>query len=107
MLRLGSTRSGSFREQGYKGKIACAAVRLDCSVGQTWHAPDGASCRFCYLCSWQGQSLTGIQFNVSQRNIWQEYPGSDWDTYSSWTNNQTPRPRRLVAPGPGVHSARC
>jgi hypothetical protein len=60
------------------------------AVGQTWYAADGASCPYYYLCTWQGQSWTGIQFNVSQCNIWQEFPGSGWNSYGSWANNQTP-----------------
>lgn len=65
------------------------------TIGQTWYAPDGAACPFHYFCSWQGQSFTGLQWNVSQCGIWQEYPGSGWDGYGSWANNQRPEPTDL------------
>jgi hypothetical protein len=57
--------------------------------GQTWTAPNGASCPYYYFCSWQGQSYTGVQFNVSWCDVWQEYPGSGWNGFGSWVNNQT------------------
>ena len=59
------------------------------SPGQTWYAPDGAYCSWTYFCSWQGYAYTGIQWNVSECNVWQEYPGSGWDNIGSYANNQT------------------
>jgi hypothetical protein len=59
------------------------------SPGQAWPAPSGASCPYYYFCSWQGYAYTGIQFNVSWCNVWQEYPGSGWDNIGSYANNQT------------------
>jgi hypothetical protein len=59
------------------------------SAGETWYAADGASCSYYYFCSWQGQNYTGEQFNVSECNVWQEYPGSGWNGNGSFTNNQT------------------
>ncbi|MFC1403376.1 MULTISPECIES: hypothetical protein [Streptacidiphilus] len=50
----------------------------------------GASCSYYYLCMWQGQWGAGEQFNVSTCNEDQELPGSGWNTYGSWVNNQTP-----------------
>ena len=74
-----------------KAKIAHAtkaAVSPAWSTGQTWYAPNGASCQFYFLCTWQGQNFTGANFNVSDCNTWQELPGSGWDSYGSWVNNQ-------------------
>jgi hypothetical protein len=59
------------------------------SAGETWRAADGATCSFYYFCSWQGQNYTGEQWNVSECNVWQEYPGSGWNSNGSFTNNQT------------------
>lgn len=50
---------------------------------------NGASCNYHYLCVWQGLNGTGTQFNVSECNVNQELPGSGWNTYGSWINNQT------------------
>ena len=65
--------------------------------GATWCGSNGAKCDYYYFCSWQGQSFTGIQWNVSECNVWQEYPGSGWDTYGSWVNNQTPETPAYLA----------
>lgn len=60
------------------------------SVGQTWvYEDDLASCPFYYFCSWQGRDYGGEQFNVSECNIWQEYPGYGWTGDGSWVNNQS------------------
>jgi hypothetical protein len=59
------------------------------SAGETWRAADGATCSFYYFCSWQGQNYTGEQWNVSECNVYQEYPGSGWSGYGSFANNQT------------------
>lgn len=50
----------------------------------------GASCPYYYFCMWQEQWGAGEQFNVSTCNEDQELPGSGWNTYGSWANNQTP-----------------
>lgn len=66
------------------------AVRPAWSTGETWYEPDGgASCPFYYFCMWQGNFFTGIQFNVSWCNIWQELPGSGWNSDGSFVNNQS------------------
>lgn len=90
-----------------KAKVAQAArsaVRSAWSVGETWSAPNGngATCPFYYFCSWQGQSWTGVQFNVSWCNVWQEYPGSGWDSYGSYVNNQTFYTEAYLAPADKV-----
>jgi hypothetical protein len=72
-----------------RAKVARGAVKPAWAVGQTWYAANGAACPFYYFCSWQGYAFTGINWNVSECNIWQEFPGSGWDTYGSWVNNQT------------------
>ena len=83
-----------------KAKVAQAAKtagRSASSDDDTYYAPNGAQCPYTYFCSWQGQSFTGIQWNVSECNVWQEYPGSGWDTYGSWANNQTVDTEAYVA----------
>jgi hypothetical protein len=71
------------------GTSASCTDEFPWQTGETWCAANGAQCPFYYFCSWQGQSYTGIQFNVSWCNVWQEYPGSGWDSYGSYANNQS------------------
>jgi hypothetical protein len=73
-------------------KVAQAArnaVRPAYSTGETWYSGNGSSCPFYYFCMWQGSQWTGVQFNVSACDIWQELPGSGWDGDGSWANNQS------------------
>jgi hypothetical protein len=75
-------------------KIAAEPADAQCGSppwypGSLWCGSNGATCDYYYFCSWQGQNFTGIQFNVSWCNVWQEYPGSGWDANGSWVNNQT------------------
>jgi hypothetical protein len=54
--------------------------------GETWHATNGASF---YLCAWQDVQYTGVQFNVSWCNVWQELPGSGWTGNGAIVSNES------------------
>jgi hypothetical protein len=58
-------------------------------TGETWYGPNGASCPYFYLCAWQDVQYTGVQFNVSWCNVWQELPGSGWTGNGDVVNNES------------------
>lgn len=82
---------------GATSNVASAAVTPSATGGypsngkaQCVYNNPSVCCPYEYFCMWQGQSGTGEQFNVSTCNENQELPGSGWNGYGSWANNQTP-----------------